>query len=110
MKALLVLTTVPDRELAEELARGLVEARLAACVSILAPCQSVYRWEDLIEAASEIPLLIKTTSGRYRAIEQAIRERHPYELPEILAVATDKGLPAYLEWIASETAAETQRP
>ncbi|GAB4168134.1 MAG: divalent-cation tolerance protein CutA [Rhodocyclaceae bacterium] len=104
MPLLLVLTTLPDREIAEGIARSLIEARLAACVSILAPCQSVYRWEGRIEAAAEVPVLIKTTAERYPALERAICDQHPYELPEILAVAVEKGLPAYLEWVAAETA------
>jgi periplasmic divalent cation tolerance protein len=101
--ALLVLTNVPDEATARALARHLVAQRLAACVNVLAPCRSVYRWEGALEDASEVPLLIKTTGARYAALETAIRERHPYELPEIVAVPLVRGLPGYLDWIAAET-------
>lgn len=99
METLLVLTTTPDIACAETLADSLVEQGLAACVNILAPCRSVYRWQGSIERAEEVPLLIKTTAQCYAALEQAIRALHPYELPEILAVPVSAGLPAYLDWV-----------
>lgn len=99
---LLVLTNCPDAAVADSLAAKLVEARLAACVNILAPARSVYRWQGAVERAEEIPLLIKTTADRYAALESAIREHHPYELPEIVAIPIDRGLPAYLQWVADE--------
>jgi uncharacterized protein involved in tolerance to divalent cations len=71
--------------------RALVELRLAACVNILAPCQSVYRWEGKLEDAEEVPLLIKTTAARYAALEEAIRAYHPYELPEIVGCPNRQG-------------------
>jgi len=101
---LLVFTNLPDAEAAGKLASHLVEHRLAACVSILAPCHSVYRWRGRVEEAGEVPLLAKTSATRYGALEAAIREHHPYELPEILAVPIGRGLPAYLAWVAAETA------
>jgi periplasmic divalent cation tolerance protein len=104
MQSLLVLTNLPDAAAAEKLAHTLVEARLAACVSVLAPCRSVYRWQAAVEAANEVPLLIKTTTERYAALETAIRAAHPYELPEILAVSIERGLPEFLAWVAAETA------
>jgi periplasmic divalent cation tolerance protein len=100
---LLVFTNMPERESAEELAASLVEQRLAACVNILAPCLSVYRWKDALERAEEHPMLIKTTPERYPALELAIRIAHPYELPEIIAVPLAGGLPDYLEWVAAQT-------
>jgi periplasmic divalent cation tolerance protein len=103
MDTLLVLTNLPDREQAERLAVALVERRLAACVNVLAGCTSVYRWQGEVETATEVPLLIKTTAGAYAALEQAIRDLHPYELPEVVAVPLTRGLPAYLEWVAAET-------
>jgi periplasmic divalent cation tolerance protein len=103
MDTLLVLTNLPDRASAERLADALVEARLAACVNILAPCRSVYRWKDAVQHDEEHPVLIKTTTERYAALERAICLSHPYELPEIVAVPIGRGLPAYLEWISSET-------
>jgi len=103
-ETLLVLTNLPDADSAERISRQLVEQRLAACVNILAPCTSVYRWNDAIETASEIPLLIKTTRARYPALQAALTAAHPYELPEIVAVPLHEGLPAYLAWVGAETA------
>lgn len=100
---LLVLTNLPDAASAERIARLLVEQRLAACVNILAPCTSVYRWNDALETAAEVPLLIKTTRARYAELEAVLAEAHPYELPETVAVPLEAGLPGYLAWVASET-------
>jgi periplasmic divalent cation tolerance protein len=100
---LLVITNLPDGTSAEKLARHLVEARTAACVNQLAPCISTYRWKNNIETATEVPLLIKTTQAAYPRLEKLIREAHPYELPEIIAVPLTAGLPAYMDWIAVET-------
>ncbi len=107
MSALLVLTNLPDRAAAEKLAETLIGQRVAACVNILAPCRSVYRWKGAVHNDEEHPMLIKTTAERYPALEQAIRAAHPYELPEIVAVPIEHGLPAYLEWVAAETAVKT---
>jgi periplasmic divalent cation tolerance protein len=103
METLLVFTNLPDRAAAEKLADALVGQRLAACVNILAPCRSVYRWKDDLQHDEEHPVLIKTTAARYAALEAAIRAAHPYELPEIIAVPVAQGLPAYLGWVAAET-------
>jgi periplasmic divalent cation tolerance protein len=108
MATLLVLTNLPDRAIAERLAQTLVQERLAACVNILAPCRSVYRWQGAIESAEEHPMLIKTTAERYDALEQAIRGLHPYELPEIVAVPLAVGLPAYLAWVVAETQSDLE--
>lgn len=105
MEALLIFTNLPDADSAQALATHLIEQRLAACVNVLAPCRSVYRWQGRVEQAAEVPLLIKTTAAGYPALEAAIRARHPYELPEIIAVPVARGLPAYLDWVASETGA-----
>jgi periplasmic divalent cation tolerance protein len=105
MNALLVLTNLPDRETAERLAGALVEQRVAACVNVLAPCGSVYRWKGAVQREEEHPVLIKTTAERYPALEAAIRAAHPYELPEIIAVPIERGLPAYLAWVDAETKA-----
>lgn len=103
MENILVITTLPDQDSAEMIARHLVSARLAACVNVLAPCRSIYRWDGRVEDATEVPVLIKSKSECYAALESAIREKHPYELPEIVAVRIDRGLPAYLAWLAAET-------
>jgi periplasmic divalent cation tolerance protein len=105
MGALLVLTNLPDRAAAERLADALIEKRVAACVNILAPCRSVYRWKGAVQHDEEQPMLIKTTSESYAALEAAIRAGHPYELPEIIAVPVERGLSAYLEWVMTETSA-----
>jgi periplasmic divalent cation tolerance protein len=103
MSILLVLTNLPDRAAAERLADALIEKRVAACVNILAPCRSVYRWKEAMQHDEEHPVLIKTTAERYPALESAIRAAHPYELPEIIAVSIERGLAAYLDWVAAET-------
>ncbi len=103
MSALLVLTNLPDRASAEKLAEALVEAHIAACVNILAPCRSVYRWKGAVQHDEEHPVLIKTSAERYAALEKAVRALHPYELPEIVAVPIERGLPAYLDWVEAET-------
>ena len=101
--ACLVITNLPDRDSAAKLARELVEKRLAACINILSPCRSIYRWKGKAEDAEEFPMLIKTTRGRYAELEATIRAGHPYDLPEIIAVRLTGGLPAYLQWVDSET-------
>ena len=103
MDSLLVLTNLPDRESAETLAASLIEQHLAACVNILAPCRSIYRWQGEIQHEEEHPLLIKTARDRYPELEASIRAKHPYELPEIIAVSVSRGLPDYLQWVESET-------
>ncbi len=103
--AILVLTQLPDRASAQSLARSLVEARLAACVSIGTPVESLYHWQGQIETVQEFTVAVKTRSERYAAVEAAILARHPYELPEIVAVLIIDGLARYLDWIARETAA-----
>jgi periplasmic divalent cation tolerance protein len=103
MGSLLVLTNLPDRATAEKLADELVAKRVAACINILAPCRSVYRWKGAVQHDEEHPMLIKTTRESYPALEQALRAGHPYELPEIIALPVERGLPAYLEWVAAET-------
>ncbi len=105
-ETLLVITNLPDRASAETLARALVDRRAAACVNILAPCTSLYRWKGAVETAEEHPLFAKTTRDRYSVLERVVRELHPYELPEIVAVPMAGGLPAYLEWVAAETRPE----
>lgn len=99
MKALLVFCNVPDRALAERIAEALVVGQRAACVTILAPCHSVYRWQGALESADEVPLLIKTTEAAYPFLEQQLRELHPYQVPEIIACDIAAGLPDYLTWV-----------
>ena len=103
METLLILTNCPDEESANAIALALVESKLAACVNILPRMQSIYRWQGVVESATEIPLFIKSTVTNYPALEAAIRERHPYDVPEIIALPIQAGLPAYLNWVTAET-------
>ena len=100
---LIVLTNVPDEVIAHTIARDVVQRRLAACVNLLPAVRSIYQWEGKIEEAAEVTLLIKSTQGRYAELEAAIREAHPYDVPEIIAMPVAAGLPAYLDWVVSET-------
>jgi len=104
MAALIVFSTFPDEASARKAASSLVEERLAACVSVLPGLVSVYRWQGKIEEAGEVLLMIKTTEAAYPQLEPSLKACHPYELPEILAVGADAGLPSYLEWVEQETA------
>lgn len=97
----LLLCTCPDKALAEKIARLLVESNLAACVNILPNITSVYRWQGEIECATEFLLLIKARQSVYSALESLIKSQHPYQIPEIIAVAIECGLPEYLHWIDS---------
>jgi len=103
MEALLVITNCPDEESANAIALAVIEAGLAACVNILPRVQSIYRWQGKVESTSEIPLFFKSSAASYPALEAKIRELHPYELPEIIALPLSHGLPAYLNWVAAET-------
>lgn len=103
MEPLLVLTNVPDVASAEKIARALIDSRAAACVNVLAECHSIYRWQGRVETAAEIPLLIKTTVANYPLVEQIVRTQHPYDVPELIAIPITHGLPAYLDWLATET-------
>jgi len=96
---ILVVTNLPDSESAFNLARQLVDLRLAACVNVLPAVTSFYRWEGKLEQATEHTLVVKTVRARYAEIERAIVERHPYTLPEVVAVDVTDGLPAYLQWV-----------
>ena len=95
----LLLATCPDHENALAIARHLLESRAAACVNILPGLHSVYRWQGRVEEATEHLLMVKTRTERYATAEAAIRSLHPYELPEIVSVPIETGLPAYLAWI-----------
>ncbi|HTN48577.1 MAG TPA: divalent-cation tolerance protein CutA [Burkholderiaceae bacterium] len=100
---LIVLTNCPDSDVADRIARTLVEQNLAACVNRLPAVHSIYRWRGAMEEADELPLLIKTTTARYAEVEHTIRALHPYEVPEIVAWPVTAGLPEYLAWVADET-------
>ncbi|GAB3350439.1 divalent-cation tolerance protein CutA [Lysobacter tyrosinilyticus] len=103
MSVLLAYCTCPDTASADRIARALVAERLAACVNRLPGVQSTYRWQGAVEQADEVLLLIKTTADRLDAMTARLRVLHPYELPELIAVEVRAGLPAYLDWVATET-------
>jgi len=104
---LLVITNAPDRAVALKIARELVEDKLAACVNVLGDCDSIYYWQGQLESTREVPVLIKTRAAAYAGVEAAIRKLHPYELPEIVAVRMERGLPEYLQWVMAQTSTET---
>jgi len=97
-----VFTTAPSREEAARIARMLVEERLAACVQVLGPITSTYRWQGGIETSQEWLCVAKSSKGLYAEVEQAIRRAHSYQVPEILAVEVAAGSADYLAWLAGE--------
>jgi periplasmic divalent cation tolerance protein len=99
-----VLTTVPSDEVGEAIARALVGERLAACVNVLPPMVSFYRWEGAVNRDVERQLIVKTTRERLPAIERRLAELHPYELPELLVLPAAGGSDAYLEWVRTSAA------
>lgn len=94
---------MPGDARSDELARALVDERLAACVNVHAPMTSIYRWKGGVERDAERQIVIKTTRDRLPAIEARLRTLHPYELPELLVLAVDAGSDAYLNWVIAET-------
>jgi len=102
----LIFTTLPSEGDPTTFARALVEERLAACVNLLPPMESVYRWEGKIEQEPERQLIIKTTRERTVALWERVRELHPYEVPEFVVVPIVDGNDAYLRWIADATSAK----
>jgi periplasmic divalent cation tolerance protein len=97
----IVLCTVPDEMTARRVATTLVEERLAACVNIVPGLTSIYRWQEAVESAAELLLIIKTGTSVYTQLQDRIRALHPYELPEIIAVSPAGGLPDYFTWITN---------
>ncbi len=96
----IVLSTAGSAEEAQKIAHALVERRLAACVNVLGPMQSVYRWKGAVESAEEYLLVIKTTFAGFVQVCDAIRELHSYELPECILLPIEAGSEPYLKWIA----------
>jgi periplasmic divalent cation tolerance protein len=99
----LVLTTVPDERTGSELGRVLVEERLAACVTVSPAARSIYRWEGKLCDEAEHILFIKTRASLYDQLEARIKALHPYKLPEIVALALERGFRDYLDWMGAET-------
>jgi len=104
----LIVSTVDSEAAARTLATGLVEDRLAACVTIVPGVQSVYRWQGAVESAGEWLLLIKTGAAQVEALLAALAERHPYDVPEGLVLTVSDGLPDYLAWV-TDSAGGAQR-
>lgn len=96
---LIVYCTCPDDATATQLAEYLLEKRLVACVNIIDSVSAIYRWQGKIERSTEKLMLIKTTKSAYSEVESALKHQHPYELPEIIAVSVEQGLPEYLKWV-----------
>ncbi len=99
----LVLTTIPSTDQGEAIARALIDERLAACVNVLPPMTSFYRWKGVVERDTECQLVVKTTRDRVAAVDARIRDLHTYELPELLVLAADDGGRQYLEWVRAAT-------
>jgi periplasmic divalent cation tolerance protein len=93
-----LFTTAPDSDTAARIARALVDSHLAACVSVLSPATSVYRWQGAVETAQEWPLMIKATAARMSELKQALTRLHPYQVPELVALPVVDGLPEYIAW------------
>ena len=104
---LAVLTTLPDSESAKSLVTHLVTHRLAACGTIADKALSVYTWQGKLEETAEVMVVLKTTRDRWEGLQSAVRELHPYDVPELLALPVEAGLPDYLAWIAEQTTQES---
>ena len=104
MEILVVLCTFPNMETARQIGTMLVEAQLAACVNLCPTVESIYRWQGKLESANEVLALIKTTTSGYAALETRIKELHPYEVPEIVALPVHRALTAYAGWVQESVA------
>jgi periplasmic divalent cation tolerance protein len=102
-QARVVLTTCGSKDEAQKIARAVVERRVAACVNIIAPVESIYRWEERVESATEWLLLIKSTAEKSAVVCNAIRELHSYDLPECIVISIEDGSAEYLKWIEKST-------
>jgi periplasmic divalent cation tolerance protein len=98
-EVLLAFSTFPDAETARRIAHALISEKLAACANIIPTMNSIYRWKGKIETGDETIVFFKTTQHRYDAFQEKLRSLHPYEIPEIICVTIDKGLPDYLRWV-----------
>lgn len=103
----IVLTTADSKDLAQQIARALVEHRLAACVNIAGPIESFYRWKDNVESAQEWLLVVKTTSSAFERVRDSIRSLHSYQLPECISIPITGGSAEYLNWMGENIVAES---
>ena len=108
-KKRLVLTTASSQEEARTIAQALIERRLAACINIVPQVESIYRWKDKIETATEWLLIIKTTSDAFDRVRDVLKELHPYEVPECIEIAIEDGSAPYLDWIENSVRSEATR-
>jgi periplasmic divalent cation tolerance protein len=99
-----VLATAPDVETAKQIARCLVNERLVACVNVVGNVTSIYRWQGAVEETNEVLLVMKTVQDRVAALMARVKDLHPYEIPEVIALPVETALPAYAAWIVEETA------
>lgn len=99
----IILCTFPDVEQARQIGTALVERQLAACVNVIPAIESIYRWEGKLERSQEVLAVMKTTAARWPELEAALRELHPYAVPEIVALPADQVSAAYLQWVAQQT-------
>lgn len=102
-QALVVYCSCPDQAIAERIAEAVVNERLAACVNLISGLTSIYRWEGQLQRDAELLLIIKTRSAVYPQLEARLRQLHPYQLPEIIALPIHTGSADYLNWIAANT-------
>jgi periplasmic divalent cation tolerance protein len=107
---IVVFVTAATEESAAVIGRALVEEHLAACANLVGPIRSIYRWRDAVEDAPEHLLLIKTRASLYLALQARVKQLHPYEVPEIIAVDIEKGSPPYLDWLRESTAPARAKP
>lgn len=101
---MLVLTTLPNSDAAAELARSVVNEKLAACANVLPAVRSIYRWQGKVQDENEVLVLFKTPQEHFERLKARILELHPYEVPEVLAIPVEQGYRAYLDWLSQETA------
>ena len=107
MSILLVLSTFPDMPTARQIGTKLVSQQLAACVNLIPSVESIYEWQDEVKQEPEILGIIKTTLEAYPALESRLNELHPYEVPEIVAISPEQGLPPYLDWVENQVRSDT---
>jgi periplasmic divalent cation tolerance protein len=101
---IVVMTTLPDAGVAKALVRSLVDRRMIACGTVIDPVTSIYRWKGAVEESNEVQVLIKTHRDRFAELETAMRDLHPYDVPELLALPVAEGLNDYMTWVKTETA------
>ncbi len=108
MSLLMVFSTFPDASIARQIATTLIEERLAACVNLLPGVESIYQWEGKMESSQEVLALLKTTAEIYQSLERRLKELHPYEVPEVVAIPAEGVQEGYLQWVMRMTGAKSE--